>query len=109
MWFAAAETASAGLTTGELPSAMQVTAASTSPAYTGGVTTPGLVWAGAGIVGLGLLPIGMIRMLAYRSGEVDHTAALNFVALLAIGLGAAGVLVFLGLTAWFLVAGARPF
>lgn len=67
-----------------------------------------IIWAVAGICALLLLPVGAFRMLAYRSGETDHTPALRFVALLALGLGALGFVVFLVLTAWFLVTGQRP-
>lgn len=34
------------------------------------------------------LAIGSIRMLAYRSGEVDHTPGMRFVAVLSLALGA---------------------
>lgn len=34
-----------------------------------------------------LLPMGMIRMLAYRSGEVDHTPGMRNIAVLALALG----------------------
>lgn len=33
------------------------------------------------------LAIGTIRMLAYRSGEVDHTPGMRFVAALTLALG----------------------
>jgi hypothetical protein len=67
-----------------------------------------LVWATGGIVALLLLPVGSLRMLAYRSGEVDHTPQLRFVARLALGIGSAGLVVFLALSVWFLVTGERP-
>lgn len=67
-----------------------------------------VVWAVSGICALLLLPVGAFRLLAYRSGEVDHTPALRSVALLAVGLGALGFVVFAVLTAWFLATGQRP-
>ena len=68
-----------------------------------------MLWAASGICAFLLLPVGAIRMVAYRSGEVDHTPALRSVALLALGLGTAGLVVFAALTGWFLVTGSRPF
>lgn len=67
-----------------------------------------LVWAVAGICAVLLLPVGAFRMLAYRSGEVDHTRALRSVALLALVVGGAAFVTFAALTAWFLVTGRRP-
>lgn len=61
-----------------------------------------LVQAGwmASLVSAGwLLPVGAIRMLAYRTGEVDHTPGMRFVAVLALSLGAVAVVVFLVLSA----------
>ena len=68
----------------------------------------GLIWAVSGICAFLLLPVGAIRMIAYRSGEVDHTPALRSVARLALGIGGAALLVFAGLTGWFLATGTRP-
>jgi len=70
--------------------------------------TTGVVWAASGICAFLLLPVGAIRMVAYRSGEVDHTPALRSVAVLALGLGGAALLVFAALTLWFLATGSRP-
>jgi len=67
-----------------------------------------LVWATAGICALLLLPVGAIRMIAYLSGEVDHTSALRTVAVLALGIGGAALVVFLVLSGWFLATGERP-
>lgn len=67
------------------------------------------VWAASGVTAAWLLLVGAIRLMAYRSGEVDHTPALLSVARLAIGLGAAALAVFLVTSAWFLVTGSRPF
>lgn len=65
------------------------------------------VWAVCGISAILLLPVAF-RMLAYRSGETDHTPTMHRVALLALGLGAAALLGFVALTGWFLVTGRRP-
>ncbi|HSE55318.1 MAG TPA: hypothetical protein VLB03_06265 [Nocardioidaceae bacterium] len=67
-----------------------------------------LVWAIAGICALLLLPVGAMRMVAYRSGEVDHTSALRTVAVMALGIGGAAFVVFLVLSVWFLLTGDRP-
>ena len=72
------------------------------------MSAAGLVWAISGICALGLLPVGAIRMVAYRSGEVDHTPALHSVARLALGIGGAGFVVFVALTGWFLATGTGP-
>ncbi|HSE10452.1 MAG TPA: hypothetical protein VLB29_17455 [Nocardioidaceae bacterium] len=66
------------------------------------------LWAASGISAFLLLPVGAIRLLAYRSGEVDHTPALHAVALLAVGLGSGALLVFASLSVWFLASGERP-
>jgi len=68
-----------------------------------------MLWAGSGICAFLLLPVGAIRLVAYRSGGVDHTPALRAVALLALGLGTAALAVFTALTVWFLATGSRPF
>ena len=44
------------------------------------------------------LAIGTIRMVAYRSGEVDHTPGMRFVARLALALGAVAALALIILT-----------
>jgi O-antigen/teichoic acid export membrane protein len=72
------------------------------------VSTAGLVWSVSGMVALLLVPVGLIRMVAYRSGEVDHTRGLRSVAVLALGLGGAALLVFAVTTVWFLVSGDSP-
>lgn len=72
------------------------------------MSAAGLVWAISGICAIGLLPVGAIRMVAYRSGEVDHTPALHAVARLALGIGGACLVVFVALTGWFLATGTRP-
>ena len=64
-----------------------------------------LVWAISGICALALLPVGAIRLVAWRSEEVDHTPALHLVARLALGLGVVAFGVFLFLTALFVARG----
>lgn len=63
------------------------------------------VWAGSGVVAFLLLPVGAVRLVAYRSREVDHTPALRSVAILALSLGALALVVFLALTIWLLATG----
>jgi hypothetical protein len=43
------------------------------------------------VVTLGALPGGAVRMIAYRSGEVDHTRTMRIAAYVAVALGAAGL------------------
>lgn len=72
------------------------------------MTVAGVAWAASLIVALGLLPVGLLRLVAYRSGGVDHTSGLHLVARLALAVGALALLVFIGVTAWLLVSGRRP-
>jgi hypothetical protein len=72
------------------------------------VTTAQTLWAVCGIIAFLLLPVGAFRMLAYLSGEVDHTPTMRTVARMALGIGGAALVAFLGLTAWFLVTDQRP-
>jgi len=53
-----------------------------------------------------LLPMGVVRMLAYRSGEVDHTPGMRNIAWLALGLGAVSALACVILTLTLVVRGA---
>lgn len=69
------------------------------------MSTAQLLWAASGVCAFMLLPVGAIRLLAYRSGDVDHTPALRAVALLALALGSSALVAFLGLTAWLLLSG----
>ncbi|MBA4609558.1 hypothetical protein H1W00_13815 [Aeromicrobium sp. Marseille-Q0843] len=46
-----------------------------------------------------LLPMGVIRMLAYRSGEVDHTKGMRNIAILALTLGIVSAVACLSLAA----------
>jgi hypothetical protein len=50
-----------------------------------------LAWALSLLVTLTALPVGLVRMLAYRSGEVDHQPTLLVAALVGLGLGLAGL------------------
>lgn len=50
-----------------------------------------LAWAVSLIVALGALPMGLLRTVAYRSGEVDHTRTMLIAASVALGLGLVGV------------------
>ena len=72
------------------------------------MSTAQLVWAVSGICAFMLLPVGAVRLLAYRSRQVDHTPPLRAVALLAVGLGTAALAVFLVLGAWLLLTGRGP-
>jgi hypothetical protein len=72
------------------------------------MATTQLLWQVSAITALLLLPVGAIRLIAYRSREVDHTPALRAVALLALGLGATALALFLALSIWFAATGRRP-
>lgn len=55
-----------------------------------------MLWVACGVSAFLLLPVGAVRLLAYRSGEVDHTPALRAVAVFALvggGVAFAGFLV----------------
>jgi hypothetical protein len=67
-----------------------------------------VVWAVALIATLTMLPVGAVRMVIYKSGEVDHTPALRLVARLALGVGGVALAVLLLVTVWFLATGQRP-
>jgi hypothetical protein len=53
-----------------------------------------LLWGASLLVTLASLPVGAVRMVAYRSGEVDHSPTMRLVAWIAVvvGLVALGVL-----------------
>lgn len=55
-------------------------------------------WGVALIVTLGALPPAVIRTLAYRSGQIDHTPTMRTVARFAVVLGALGFVCLVGLT-----------
>lgn len=67
-----------------------------------------VLWAVTGIIAFLLLPVGAIRMIAYRSREIDHTPTLRKVAVLALGLGGAAFALFVVLSIWFVATGRRP-
>ena len=72
------------------------------------MSTVEAVWAISALCAFALLPVAAVRMLAYRSGEVDHTPALRAVAVMALVLGSAAFLTFVALTVWFVLTGRRP-
>ncbi|MFZ5848211.1 MAG: hypothetical protein ACOYX5_12595 [Actinomycetota bacterium] len=72
------------------------------------MTTAQVIWAVSGLTAFLLLPVGAFRMVAYRSGEVDHTPQLRLVARLALGIGGVALMVFAATTIWFLATGERP-
>jgi hypothetical protein len=72
------------------------------------MSVPQVLWAVTGIIAFLLLPVGAIRMIAYRSREIDHTPTLRKVALLALGLGGAAFVLFVALSIWFVATGQRP-
>lgn len=55
-------------------------------------------WTVALLVTACTLPVGIIRTLAYRSGEIDHTPTMRTVAILAMSLGLLGLLCFAALS-----------
>lgn len=70
--------------------------------------TMSMIWLGSAIAALMLLPVGLIRLIAYRSGQVDHTPTMRTVVVVVLGLGTLAALVFVALSLWFLVSGERP-
>lgn len=72
------------------------------------MTPAQIAWVVSLVVAGGLLPVGVIRMLIYRSGEIDHTPTMRSVARFALITGGVALLVFLALTVWFLAVGAPP-
>ncbi len=48
-------------------------------------------WGVSLVVTLWALPMGFIRMLAYRSGEIDHTPTMRTAAWFALSLGLLGL------------------
>lgn len=55
--------------------------------------TLSVVTAAAALITGMTLPAGVWRVLAYRSGQVDHTPGMRNVAILALGLGVASAAV----------------
>ena len=72
------------------------------------MTAAQTAWVVSLVIAGGLLPVGAIRMLIYRSGDIDHTPTLRFVAWFALIVGAAAFTVWAGLTVWFLATGRSP-
>jgi hypothetical protein len=50
-----------------------------------------VAWGACLIVTLIALPMGVMRMLAYRSREIDHTSTMRTAAWFALGLGLLGL------------------
>jgi hypothetical protein len=50
-----------------------------------------LAWGVSVIVTVVALPMGVVRMLAYRSHEIDHTPTMQVAAWFALGLGLLGL------------------
>ena len=50
-----------------------------------------VVWAASLVATLWALPLGYVRMLAYRSGEIDHTPTMRTSAWFALSLGLLGL------------------
>ncbi|AIY19370.1 hypothetical protein ACIRN4_02940 [Pimelobacter simplex] len=55
-------------------------------------------WSIALIVTAGTLPAGVVRTLAYRSGEVDHTPGMRMVATVAMAVGTVGLVCLVALS-----------
>jgi hypothetical protein len=72
------------------------------------MSIPQVLWAVTGIIAFLLLPVGAIRMIAYRSQEIDHTPTLRNVAVFALALGGAAFVLFIFLSIWFVATGQRP-
>lgn len=62
------------------------------------MSTLQLAWAASLVITLWLLPVGFIRMLAYRSREIDHTSTMRTAAWVAVSLGAVSLAVFITIT-----------
>lgn len=58
-----------------------------------------IVWALSFIATAWFLPIGAIRMIAYASGQVDHTPGMRRLAAATLGTGLAAAVVMVALTA----------
>jgi len=57
-----------------------------------------IAWGVSIVVAGWFLPIGMIRMIAYRSGQVDHTRGMGRLAAVTLGTGVLAALVAVALT-----------
>ena len=60
-----------------------------------GMTPLQLAWAVSLLVTLTALPVGAVRMIAYRSGEIDHTQTLLIAASVALSIGVVALLALL--------------
>lgn len=61
-------------------------------------------WGMSFISALWLIPIGIIRMVAWRSGEIDHTRGMLRMAWFVLGTGLAALAVFVTLSLFALAA-----
>ncbi|HET6625380.1 MAG TPA: hypothetical protein VFG63_03235 [Nocardioidaceae bacterium] len=52
-----------------------------------------ILWGVGLLVTLAALPMGAIRMLAYRSGEIDHSPTMLTAAWVALGIGLLGLVI----------------
>ncbi|WP_203335728.1 hypothetical protein [Nocardioides limicola] len=67
-----------------------------------------MAW-GVSLVATGwLLPLGVIRVLAYRSGEVTRPSGMGALAGVTLALGILAAATFLILTVLLVIAGERP-
>ncbi len=57
-----------------------------------------IVWGISVIVTFWFLPIGVIRMIAYASGQVDHTPGMRGLALATLGTGVVAAVAMVALT-----------
>ncbi|MCK5891615.1 MAG: hypothetical protein P1U38_08775 [Aeromicrobium sp.] len=57
-----------------------------------------ITWALSFIATAWFLPIGAIRMIAYASGDVDHTSGMRRLAVATLGTGLGAAIVLLALT-----------
>ena len=72
------------------------------------MTAAQVAWVVSLVVAGAMLPVGVIRLVVYRSGQVDHTRGMRNVALFAVGTGIVAGAVFVALTVWFVTRGQRP-
>lgn len=63
------------------------------------MSTLEIAWGIALIVTLGALPVGILRTVAYRSGEIDHTRTMRIAATVALTLGLIGLIGLVALAA----------
>jgi hypothetical protein len=63
-----------------------------------------MAWVLSLLITLTALPVGMVRLLAYRSGEIDHTRTLLVAAVVAMSIGVLAAVV-LAVTSLLLIVG----